>query len=229
MNQSYNTRQHTATHCNTLQHTAAHFNTLPHAATHCDKLQYTAIHCNTLQHTQGANKELYGLQLNQSYNGNNFSKAAYDVYNSSGVMLIAAQDENGTGVLQCVAVCCSVLQCVAALRRMKVAQVLCVVVHVHCVVVCCCAEWEWHRCAVVCGSVLLCRIEVAQEWRGYTHMHIRTATHYNTLQLTATHYNTLQHTATHGTHCKSLHGGYANVAPGHRRLGHTERTLQISS
>jgi len=96
-----NTLQHTATHCNTLQHTATHFNTLPHAATHCDKLQYTAIHCNTLQHTQGANKELYGLQLNQSHNGNNFSKAAYDVYNSSGVMLIAAQDENGTGGLRC--------------------------------------------------------------------------------------------------------------------------------
>jgi len=52
-----------------------------------------------IEYAKGANKELYGLQLNQSFNGMDFTKAAYDVYDSSGVMLIAAQDDNGMVVM----------------------------------------------------------------------------------------------------------------------------------
>ena len=48
---SFDTLQHTATHCNTLQHTATQCNTLQPTATHCNPLQHTATHCNTLQHT----------------------------------------------------------------------------------------------------------------------------------------------------------------------------------
>ena len=44
---SFNTLQHTATHCNTLQHTATHCNTLQYTATHCNTLQHTAAHNNT--------------------------------------------------------------------------------------------------------------------------------------------------------------------------------------
>jgi len=34
--ETVDTLQHTATHCNTLQHTATHCNTLQHTATHCN-------------------------------------------------------------------------------------------------------------------------------------------------------------------------------------------------
>jgi len=52
------------------------------------------------EYIKGANKELYGLQLNTSYNGSTFTKAAFDIYTEHGVMLIAAQDdENGTVVM----------------------------------------------------------------------------------------------------------------------------------
>jgi hypothetical protein len=51
------------------------------------------------EYVKGANKELYGLQLNKSYNGWTFTKAAFDIYTEYGVMLIAAQDENGVVVM----------------------------------------------------------------------------------------------------------------------------------
>ena len=48
---------------------------------------------------KGANKELYGLQLNKSYNGMSFTSAAKEVYKSSSIMLIAAQDSSGNVVM----------------------------------------------------------------------------------------------------------------------------------
>jgi len=42
--ETVDTLQHTATHCNTLQHTVTHCNTLQHTATHCNILQHTATH-----------------------------------------------------------------------------------------------------------------------------------------------------------------------------------------
>ena len=51
------------------------------------------------EYIKGANKELYGLQLNRSYNGWTFTKAAFNIYTDSGVMLIAAQDESGSVVM----------------------------------------------------------------------------------------------------------------------------------
>ena len=84
------TLHHIATHCNTLQHTATHCNTLQHTATHCNKLQHTATHCNTLQH------------LN-SHLGN---AVAADDLRRARIPVTASEP-----VLQCVAVCCSVLPC----------------------------------------------------------------------------------------------------------------------
>ena len=45
------TLHHTAPHCNTRQHTATLGNTRQHTATHCIILQHTAPHCTTLHHT----------------------------------------------------------------------------------------------------------------------------------------------------------------------------------
>jgi len=81
--------------CNTLQHTTIYCNTLQHAATHCNKLRIGSgfasvvravwLRCNTLQHTTTS-----VLQCN------------------------AARSITGSNVLPCVALFCSVLQCVAS-------------------------------------------------------------------------------------------------------------------
>jgi len=102
-------------------------------------------------------------------------------------------------VLQCVAVCCSVLQCVVHIHslytRVREPRVL------QCVAVC----WSVLQCVAVCCSVLQC-VEPPQSPRGEP----RAARqpfyiHCNTLQHTcnthATHCNTLQHTTT--THCNN--------------------------
>ena len=46
---SFDTLQHTATHCNTLQHTATHCNTLLHTATHCNTARIMV--CGGKRHT----------------------------------------------------------------------------------------------------------------------------------------------------------------------------------
>jgi len=103
------TLQHTVTHCNALQHTAMHCNTLQcswrmrvclpcgrvivppqtyYSATHCNALQHTATHCNTAQecacdhHVEGVLRRLRHATLDRRI-----------------------------GVLQCLVLCCSVLQC----------------------------------------------------------------------------------------------------------------------
>jgi len=57
-------------------------------------------------------------------------------------------------MLQCVAVCCSVLQCVAlgALGKARVLSGRCVAVVLQCVAVCCSVL----QCVVVCCRVLQC-------------------------------------------------------------------------
>jgi len=98
------TLQHTATHCNTLQHTATHYNTLQHTATHCNTLQHTATHRNTLQHIATHCNILSG---SLHFVGTLYKKRRR-VRHSLG-----RGHHRKTNVLQCVAMCCSVLQCVA--------------------------------------------------------------------------------------------------------------------
>jgi len=107
--------QHTATHCNTLQHTATHCNTrrmgagshqrassentLQHIATHCNTLQHTATHCNTRR---------MGAGSHQRVNGYHISPTMVDSIGMGRVVFAVC-----CSVLQRVAACCSVLQCVA--------------------------------------------------------------------------------------------------------------------
>jgi hypothetical protein len=51
------------------------------------------------EYIDGGNKELYGLQLALKYSGMDFSHAAREIYVSTGVMLIACQDETGEVVM----------------------------------------------------------------------------------------------------------------------------------
>jgi len=117
-----NALQHTATHCNTLQHIATQalelfwrhqvvseddclvLTTLQHTATHCNTLQHTATHCNTLQHRHlsyfGDTKSF--LKKIASFS----DEVELDVLTAHRIDEIVAH-----GV--CVAVWCSVLQCVA--------------------------------------------------------------------------------------------------------------------
>ena len=104
------TRQHTASHCNTLHHTAAQTDLLTRqrTASHCITLhrtaaqtdlltlQHTASHCNTLQHTAA-----HCNTLKQTF--------------ALCVLYVLQQLSR-----QCVAVCDSVLQCVA--KEMHVAN-----------------------------------------------------------------------------------------------------------
>ena len=103
-----NALQHTATHCNALQRTATHCNALQHTAmqlknarvsamwkgyyaasdvSQCNALQHTATHCNTAE------------------------ECACD-YHVEGLLrrLRHATLDRRIGVLQCLVLCCSVLQ-----------------------------------------------------------------------------------------------------------------------
>ncbi|EKX32213.1 hypothetical protein GUITHDRAFT_148767 [Guillardia theta CCMP2712] len=51
------------------------------------------------EYMDGASKELYGLQLRESYTGKDFCQTAREVYEDCGVMLIAAQDRDGQVVM----------------------------------------------------------------------------------------------------------------------------------
>ena len=114
-------------------------------------------------------------------------------------------------VLQCAAVCCSVLLCVA--ESCTVLAVCCDVLAVCCSVLQCVAVYcSVLQCVAVCCSVLQSVAQFGHRhgphtmpdsvflcawWVATQH----TATHCNTLQHTATHCNTLQHIA---THCNTL-------------------------
>jgi len=102
----------------------------------------------------------------------------------AGVSEAAVRDGS---VLQCVAVCCSVLQCVAC------GAVWCSVVQ--CGAVCrsiCNVPRRWQPLTMACiMSIIVRRRRALVSLARVQH----TATHYNTLQHITTHYSALQHTA----------------------------------
>jgi len=152
--------QHSATHRSILQHPATHCNTLQHTATHCNTLQHTAIHCNK--------------QVPDAYQPDQ----KYIHYVRVGAT------KGGMGANhQVVAVCCSVLQCVA---------------------VCCKVCSGLQRVAV--GRrywALIWSYTNIQKIHGIALQHI--ATHCNTLQHnTLQHKLQLAHTWHRWTHCNTL-------------------------
>jgi len=138
-----NALQHKATHCNTLQHTAT--NTLQHTVAHCNTLQHTVAHRNTLQHTAPPCNALQHTatlcNTSSSFIGGLFVSC----------ICWHRTSQETARVLQCVAVCCSALQCVAV--RCSVLQ---------CIAVCCSAlqcvavRCSVLQCVAVCCSVLQC-------------------------------------------------------------------------
>jgi len=131
-----NALQHTTTHCNKLQHTATHCNTLhitmlcyvnvsliarhnllqygwqrashdelcdtlQHTATHYHTLQHTATHCNTLHLTTLCYVAIM-MTTSKSWRIFSHNKQIFNICIVSGVCTM--------GWLQCVAVCCSMLQ-----------------------------------------------------------------------------------------------------------------------
>jgi len=155
--------RHTATHHNTLQHTATN---LPHTGTHCNTLwpfldndmqiswiycntsqhnatrrntlQHTATHCNTLQHTIIRLGQWHEDLLNLCAN---MCACLYYVCQTKDIcwqLRIFKHVLFVWGVLQCVAVCCSVLHLVSALNCWISFHVCCSAgVAVCCVVLCC--------------------------------------------------------------------------------------------
>jgi len=143
----------------TLQCTAAHCNTLQHTATHCNALQRTATHCNTLQHG--------GMR-------------AWSNHACVAVDNLAARNVGSTYIPPCIRApaCCSVLQCVtvccSVLQRLWVHGARTFPIHtcprvLQCVAACCSvlrcvaagmSVWSTYVspyiCAPVCCSVLQC-------------------------------------------------------------------------
>ena len=123
-------------------------------------------------------------------------------------------------VLQCVAVCCSVLQGGDAVRRdicVYIYMCICdIYTYTHIMQICAYVYIYYtsvktlHGCSELCCSVLQSVAVCCSELRTLristqrnTLQH--TATHCNTLQHTATHCNTLQHTAPHGNTVQHSH------------------------
>jgi len=165
-----NTLQHTAGHCNTLQHTATHCNTptdssnkkrrraLQHTATHCNTLQHTATHCNTLQDDATHCNTLQYIATHLLIAGRSadvllLAFRAYAcacpscVFGAGSVRLSCSlsTERIAACMLQCVAVCCSVLQVCATELKFEYRKNCCLYV-----VMCCSAL----QCVAVCCSVL---------------------------------------------------------------------------
>ena len=101
---------------NTLQHTTTHCNTLPHTATDYHTLQHTTTHCNSLPHTHSF--RACNVQCLEVRNSTAKLLPLVCVSKSS-VKCSSCQPYHliNLCVLQCVAVCCSVLQCVLQFVR----------------------------------------------------------------------------------------------------------------
>jgi len=139
--------------CDLLRQT--HGNTLQHTATHCNTLQHTATHCNTQIITS------LTASLIPVCNAFLIMLLVTSIYAILGVNFYSTTSPQ---VLQCVgvAVCCSVLHCVATrffimLVVMSIYAILSVNFYsttsprvLQCVVVCCSVL----QCVVVCCSVL---------------------------------------------------------------------------
>ena len=171
---------HTATHCNSLQLTAPHckhcsthgrMNTcaMRHTATHCTTLRYAAPQCTT-----------HG-RMNTCA-----ARPAEEVTEESRAFRLRL------ACVRCVAVCCSVLQCVAVTEesrafrlRLACAAVCCGVLQ--CVAVCCSVL----QCVAVCCSVLpprnpeLSSLALCAESPRRNEFACSIAIHCNTLQHTA--------------------------------------------
>ena len=85
-------------------------------ATHCNTLRHTATHCNTLQHTPQAATTRDALHA-KSEALREATSARADLAATAGVLsekeqLVSQLRRSLAQVLQCVAVCCSVLQCI---------------------------------------------------------------------------------------------------------------------
>ena len=141
--------QHTATHCNTLQHTATHCNTLQHTAANI--LQHTATewvfrfhqrwqgqrkhlsrrnaHCNALQHTathrNAPQRTATHRNTPQHTTTQHTTPHTSTPTNSAIPAPLAPPHELARSVLQCAAVCCSVLQCVAVQTPLPTNQCVC--------------------------------------------------------------------------------------------------------
>jgi len=102
-------RRYARTHCNTLQHTATHCNTLQHTATHCNTLQQTATSndcaiCPQTRRQNVSGTPAHTLHRDTHVNRPRLPRRPYTCVNTSGLACEVVR------VLQCVAVCCSVLQ-----------------------------------------------------------------------------------------------------------------------
>ena len=181
------TQQLQKTYCNTLQHTATtHCSTVAtNVLNSCNILQHTTPYCSTPQHTTAHEKPTFShghgnsiepmIPTYAATHCNTQQHTATHCYNTPqhtrNQWLVCCS------VLQCVAVCCSVWQCV-----------------LQCVAVC---GSVWLVCCGVSSH--------GHEWQFNgvdTNSHCNTlqhtVTHCNTLQHTATHCQILlQHTTTH--------------------------------
>jgi len=131
-----------------------------------------------------------------------------------------------SSVLQCVAVCCNVLYCVATWAGAQRRQVVCVAL-----------QLQQERAQVVCSVCTEKKkgkkqhgqnnpnpgTEKNRESPALCYNTIQhTATHCLTLQYTMTHYNTLQHNT---THCTTLHHTIAHC----NALQHTVLLCSVTS
>ena len=112
-------------------------------------------------------------------------------------------------VLQCVAVCCSVLQCCSA-----------------CSVLQCCSAYRVLQCLSVSASLCL-PMELLSTYM-ISSIVPRTA-YCNTLQHTATHCNTLQHTANTATHYNILQHAATRCDTLQHTATHTEIQCEVLS
>ena len=169
-----NTLQHTATHCTTLHHTATHCNALQHTVTHCNALQQTTPHCNTLRYT-AAHCNI--LQHTATHCNALHHPATH--CNTVVVLVVegfcALPSPSLHNTVQCVAVRCIELQCIAECcsvlqntdpilpllllegsslrsRALPSLSLQNTVQCVECVAVCCSVL----QCVAVCCSVLQC-------------------------------------------------------------------------
>jgi len=135
-----------------------------------------------------------------------FSLVCYDTYVALCCTVLYCVAECCSVLLQCVAMCCNVLQCVAIRRNML--QVL--------------------QCVAMCRSVLqrvaVSRIEnresrqkIHMHTQLYTHIHTHTHTFTHTHTRTHTHINT--HTHTHTNKHIYTHTGFFKNTTGNERWG----------
>jgi len=155
-----------ATHCNTLQHTATHCNKLQHTATHCNTLQHTwhtrkssgiddtrstenlwatcvAVCCSVLQCVAVCCRVLQSVNtqknlLERACHVTIFSKEPFCLWSRNPKLQLGPK-KLPCSMLQCVSVCCSVLQYAAVCCSM-----------LQCVLVCCSVL----QYAAVCCSML---------------------------------------------------------------------------